>query len=302
LLLCECFENGAPNFNFVIARVEKQPEDLIVGWNKFTLAPTLLDGGKRYAWVTVTTGNHALATVSGNVFAQGSRFVCSDGVWAQPSIDSDFAFRLNCAKFARTRTTVDFQPLTLDNGMTEIRLLHAGWEAAGTKLVWEIKVPSIPNAEWRSLTLDDADGADDLNGLPALVQLRAVFMGTIDLQPAIVLDAFARGMTFRNRGDYVAIGEVINFGVATTTVQTDSIIDAFDAVKHTAVPKLVIGSTVYTPGVTTITDEESDNGVRRRILAVFTVPSTTSARYRLDMTSTEVTDVPFLQNRAVYAL
>ncbi|KAF0136643.1 MAG: hypothetical protein FD139_702 [Methylocystaceae bacterium] len=302
LLICECFEHGAPNFSAVIARVEKQPEDLVLGWNKFALAPTLLDGGKRYAWVTVTTGNHALATVSGNAFAQGSRFVCSDGVWAQPLTDSDFAFRLNCAKFARTRTTVDFQPLTLDGGMTEIRLLHAGWEAAGTKLAWEIKVPSIPNAQWRPLTLDNADGADDLNGLPALVQLRAVFMGTTDLQPALVLDAYARGMTFRNRGDFVAISAVINFGVATTTVQTDSVIDAFEPVKHTAAPKLVIGATIYTPSVTTITDEDSDNGMRRRILATFTVPSTTTARYRLDMTTTEVTDIPFLQNRAVYAL
>lgn len=301
-LLCECFENGAPNFKSVIARVEKQPEDLVVGWNKFALTPTLLEGGKYYAWFTVTTGNHALATHAGNVFTQGSRFVCSDGVWSQPNVDSDFAQRWNFAKFASTRTVVDFQPLTLDDGMTEIRLLHAGWEAAGTKLAWEIKVPSIPDALWRPLTFDNADGADDLNGLPALAQLRAVFMGTTDLQPAIMLDAYARGMTFRNRGDYVAIGGIIDFGVATTTVQTESVIDAFDAEKHTAAPKLVIGATVYTPGVTSITDEESDNGNRRRILATFTVPSTEEARYRLDMTTTEVTDVPFLQNRAVYAL
>jgi hypothetical protein len=109
-------------------------------------------------------------------------------------------------------------------------------------------------------------------------------------------------MTFRSRGDYVAIGKVIDFGVATTTVQTDSIIDNFDAGKHTAAPKLVVGATVYTPGVTTVTDEASNNGNRRRILATFTVPSTEEARYRLDMTTTEVTDTPFLQNRAVYAL
>jgi hypothetical protein len=302
LLICECRDNGEPNFKAVIARLEKDAEDLSAGWSKFELAPTLLDGGKRYAWFVVTTANHALGTVSGNAFAQGSRFVCSDGAWAQPITDNDFAFRLNCAKFVAARTTVDFQPLTLDNGMTEIKLLHAGWEAAGTSLVWEIKVPSIPDAPWRPLTLDNAQGADDLNGLPALVQLRAVFMGTKDLQPAIVLDAYARGMTFRSRGDFVAIGKVIDLGVATTTVQTDSIIDNFDAGKHTASPKLVVGTTVHTPGVTTVTDEPSDNGNRRRILATFTVPSTQVARYRLDMTSTEVTDTPFIQNRAVYAL
>ncbi len=269
---------------------------------KFDLAPTLLDGGKRYAFVTVTTGNHALATVSGNVFAQGSRFQASDGQWSQLSVDSDFAFRLNSARFAATRTIVDFQPLTLDNGMTEIRLLTAGWEPGGCGLVWEIKVPSIPNAQWRALTADNADGADDLNGLPALVQLRAVFIGTKDLQPAIMLDAFARGMSFRNRGDFVAIGTVIDFGVETTTVQTESVIDGFDAAKHTAAPELIIGSTVYLPAVASVTDEPSANGNRRRVLATFITPSTQTARYALAMTTAEATSVPFIQNRAVYAL
>lgn len=302
LLVCECRDNGEPNFAAVIAHKEVAPELLSLGWSNFGLTPTLLDGGRRYAWVIVTTGNHALATVSGNAFAQGSRFTCSDGVWAQPSLDTDFAFRLHCAAFAAARTTIEFQPLTLDDGMTEIRLLHAGWEAAGTSLVWEIKVPSIPDAVWRPLALDNADGADDLNGLPALVQLRAVFMGTKDLQPALVLDAYARGMTFRYRGDFVAISEVLDFGVSTTTIQTESVIDNFTAAKHTADPKLVVGATIYTPSVSTVTDEASDNGVRRRILATFTVPATATARYRLDMTTTETTDVPFLQSRAVYAL
>lgn len=302
LLICETLENGAPNFKAVIARVEKAAQDLATGWVRFELAPTLLDGGKRYAFVTVTTGNHALATVSGNAYAQGSRFVASDGRWSQLSIDSDFAFRLNCARFAATRTVVDFQPLTLEDGMTEIRLLTAGWEPGGCRLVWEIKVPSIPDAQWRALTADNADGADDLNGLPALVQLRAVFMGTKDLQPALLLDAFARGMSFRARGDFFAVGSVIDFGVATTTVQTESVIDGFDAAKHTAAPELIVGATVYLPAVTTVTDEPSANGNRRRILATFITPSTTNARYALAMTTSEATSAPFLQNRAVYAL
>ncbi|HEY8136267.1 MAG TPA: hypothetical protein VIF61_00405 [Methylocystis sp.] len=302
LLLVECLDNGAPNFTAAIAAVEKQPEDLVVGWNRFVLTPTLLDGGKRYAWVTVTTGNHALETVDGNSYAQGSRFVCSDGVWAQASVTSDFAFRLNGAKFSTTRTTVEFQPLTLDNGICELRILHAGWEPAATSLVWEYKNPSLPNAQWRPITVDNADGAADLMGLPALVQLRAVFQGTVNLQPAIVLDATARAITSRPRGDFVAVSKNKSFGVSTTTVQTETVIDHYVAEKHTISPKLVVGSTVYTPSVTTVADEASAIGVRRKITCTFPVPSTTSARYRCDMASTEVTDLPFVQNAFMTAL
>ena len=301
-LLVECAENGAPNFSAALASTTVDPEDLSVGWVKFEIAPTLLEGGKRYAWVTVTTGNHALATVDGNSYAQGSRFVASDGVWAQANVTSDFAFRLNGAKFSATRTVVELQPLTLDSGMCELRIMHAGWEPAATSLVWEIRNPSIPDAEWRSLTLDNVDGADDLMGLPALVQLRAVFQGTVNLQPSIVLDANARGIASRPRGDFVGVSKVKNFGVSTTTIQTETVVDRFVAGKHTVTPKLVIGATIYNPGVTTILDEPSANGVRRKITCTFTVPATTSARWRCDMASTEVTDLCFIQNAFMTAL
>ncbi|WP_036291566.1 hypothetical protein [Methylosinus sp. PW1] len=301
LLILGCYDDGEPNFDNVIAHVVKNVIDLSVGWVKFSMTPTLLDPGKRYAWATVTTGNHSLETVSGNKFAQGSRFLCTDGVWSQPSVDSDFAFRLNCAKFATTRTVVDFQPLTLDSGMTEIRILHAGWQAAGVPVTWRIKNPALPNAQWQSLTLDNADGASDLMGLPPLVQLQAVFIGTTELQPAIVLDANARGVTYRPRGECVAISQSHDFGLSTTSIQTETEFDQFDAAKHAATPKIVIGSTVYTPTSVVVTVDAA-NAKKRKLLAAFTVPSTTAARYRIDMTSTEVTDVPFVQDVMMTAL
>lgn len=299
LFVCECDESGAPDFDKVVVATVKAPGALALGWVNFSFRPTLLESGKRYAWFTVTTGNHALGTVAGNSFTQGSRFVCTDGAWSQVITDSDFAMRLNVASFASTRTIVEMDALTLDSGMTEIRLIHGGWVPGGTSLVWEIQ-PSGSD-DWEPLTLNNAEGADVLVGLPPLVRLRAVFVGTTDLAPAIVMDATARGYTFRPRGDMVAVSVNHSFGLSTTTIQIEAVIDNYDPGKHTAAPKLIIGATVYTPSATVVTPDLV-NPKKRTLLASFTVPSTTSARARIDMTSTEVTDEPFVQNIAMYAL
>ncbi len=300
LFVCECDDSGQPQFDAVIANTTIVAGDLAVGWINFAMRPSLLESGKRYAWFTVTTGNHALETVAGNKYAQGSRFYCTDGVWSQVSTEIDFAMRINAATFAATRTVVEFDPLTLENGMTEIRLLTAGWAPGGTALVWEVR-PSTSD-DWQALTLSAAEDSDTLAGLPALVQLRATFVGTTDLQPALVLDAKARGMTFRPRGDMVAISQAQAFGLTTTTIQAEVVIDAFDATKHTATPKLVVGAAVLTPSAT-VTTIDPVNAERRTLLATFTVVGgTTTARARVDMTTTEVTDVPFIQNIALYAL
>ncbi|WP_029006397.1 hypothetical protein, partial [Azorhizobium doebereinerae] len=225
LFVCACDETGQPRLDQVIATATLAASSLATGWVTFNLRPSLLESGKRYAWATVTTGNHALETVSGNRYAQGSRFTCTDGAWSQVSTEVDFAMRIKAATFAAPRTVVEFAPLTLENGMTELRLLHGGWAPGGTALTWEIKPSSATT--WQPLTLSAAEGSDALAGLPALVQLRAVFVGTTDLQPALVLDAKARGMTFRPRGDMVAVSKVQAFGLATSTVQLEVVLDAF---------------------------------------------------------------------------
>ncbi|PZU95572.1 MAG: hypothetical protein DI527_00760 [Chelatococcus sp.] len=299
LFVCECDESGQPDFGAVVINATKAPGELALGWVNFAFRPTLLQSGKRYAWFTVTTGNHALGTVANNSFAQGSRFVCTDGAWSQVITDSDFAFQLNVASFSANRTVVEFDALTLDSGMTEIRLLHGGWQPGGTALIWEIQ-PSGSDT-WQPLTLNNANGATELVGLPALVRLRAVFVGTTDLQPAIVLDATARGYSFRPRDTLVAVSGVHNFGLSTTSIQVEAVIDEFDPAKHTAALKVQVGATTYTPSATVVT-ADLINPRKRSVLASFTVPATTSARARLEMTTTEVTDIPFGQNLAMYAL
>ena len=300
LFVCECDTSGRPQFDQVIASVTKTAASLATGWVNFELTPTLLESGTRYAWFVVTTGNHALETVSGNKYAQGSLFWATDGAWAQGDNETDFAMRLNAAKFAATRTAIEFASAVLENGMTDIRFLHAGWAPGGTALTWEI-YPSDAD-DWRPVTIEAA--ATDtawLNGLPALTRIRAVFTGTTDLQPAILLDATARVMTFRPRGDMRAISVDHDFGVSTTTIQLDTVVDQWDDAKHTFAPRLMIGATVVTPSAVVVTPDLV-NDKKRMISAAFSVAATTSARARVEMTTTEVTDLPFVDNIAMYAL
>jgi hypothetical protein len=297
LMLTEVSVTGTPLLDKVIARSTVQHADLAVGWVKFEFRPSLLESGKRYAFITETTGNHAIATVADNKFAQGSLFYSTDGAWFQGSTDEDFAFRLNAAKFTSTRTVVDFDSLTLENGMTQLRLRYEGWEAAGTSLVWEIKPSGIP--EWKRLIPYGED--NPLVGLPASTLLRAVFIGTTDLMPALQLNNRARGITQRHRPDGKAISKVQNFGFSTTEIQIETVVDAFDPARHSLANKVVIGSTVYTPTATTEI-EDFTKPSRRTFLSTFTVPATTSCRVRVDYTTDNVVICPFIQNIARYAI
>ncbi len=299
LMICECTESGAPDLTKVIANTSLAPAQITTGWSRFAFRPSLLDSGARYAFVLVTTGNHALATVSGNKFAQGTMFLFTDGAFAMGEATRDFAMRINAARFAATRTAVEMQPLTLENGMTEIRILTAGWAPGGTSLTWEVQ-PSGATS-WTPIAVDEGD-ADPLPGLPALVRLRAVFAGTTDLMPAIVMDASARGETFRPRSTMAAVAKAHNFGIATSNVQLETVVDAYDVAKHTAANRLMVGADVLTPAATSIS-VDPDNPDKRRLLSTFTLAApASSARARVEMSTTDISDLPFVESVAMYAL
>lgn len=290
--LAEVNASGAPDYDAVLAKVELPRASIVKGWNKFTFEPTLLDQGARYAWFVVTTGDHRLMTNSGNAFGGGSLFVSSDGVWSQGSVTEDFSFRLNAAKFAAARTVVQFESLNLAGGMTEIDMIYKAWEPAATSLVWEI----LPTGETQWIPLD-ARTDNPLANLPPQVLLRAVFVGTEDVAPAIDLDTYARAICGRMRSDMRAITTLKTFGFSTTEAQIVLNMDNFDDAKHTADVKVILSSgTVVDPAVVVEEPDPAKPG-RVKITADFTLPGgTTSARARVDATTTDVTDIPFGQD------
>lgn len=299
VFLCEVNESGTPDFDTTIVKGLLEYASLSTGWVKCEFRPTILEAGKRYAWFTVTTGNHALRTVSGNKFAQGSLFWSTDGIWSQGSLTEDFAFRLYAAKFATTRLAVEFSPLTLAGGMTEFRFTYGGWEPGGTRLPWEYapQITGQPDVWYPFSTNDNSP----LNDVPETCRIRAVFEGTTDLMPAIVLDNTARHRAFKRGASLVAVSEEHDFGLSTTTVITETVLDDYDPAVHTPVPKLIVGGTVYTADTVTEIDDDYPEPERVKLRASFTVPATNSARYRLEIASTSIIDQCFAENVAMFA-
>jgi hypothetical protein len=289
LVLCEINAAGAPDFEAVLTKVTLAPSDLSLGWVKFSYEPTLLDQG-RHAWFTVTTGNHQIAMNSGNAYSGGSRFVSTDGAWAQGSTTEDFAFRVNAAKFSASRTVVEFDSITLEGGMSEIDMIYQAWEPAATRLVWEVSPVGMD--VW--FPLDDRD-PNPLAGLPNQVRLRATFLGTEDVQPAINLDTYARVISGRLRPDMRALTEQIDFGFATTAASLVINMDNFDPVQHSIDAKLVVNGGLVNAASITPTPDPAKPG-RVKFVCNYTFASATSAVVRVNVETDDVINVPFVQD------
>jgi hypothetical protein len=299
LLLCEVGYNGAPRFDKVIARSTLQVGSLAVGWVKFPITPKLLEAGKRFAWLTVTTGNHQLRTVTGNQFTEGTLFWTTDNAWFQGSPEEDFAFRVNAAQFAQTRVVVEMVPVTLEGGMTQINLLYEAWVPEGTQLIWEVKTPTVN--EWLPIRGETAEHPNPLIGLPAICQLRCTMIGTRDLAPGLALRTTTRVRAMRPRADAVAVTKPLLFGFSSTSIVAEVVMDAFNPDWHDCEPELIIDGVTVTPTTISI-EQDVQKGSRFIVKAQFALGvATNTARLRIKMSSSTTQRIPFVENTSLYA-
>ncbi|WP_158874001.1 hypothetical protein [Antarcticirhabdus aurantiaca] len=297
LFLCETTDGAAPRFDKVLGKMTLKYEDIVLGKNRCEVPLAFLEPGRRFAWFTVTTGNHALATTGNNKFQGGTLFYGTDGGFAQGDLLDDFAFEIVAAHFTNVRTVVDFNAMDLPGGMTQFDLLYSSWAPAGTGLEWLIK-PDGSNV-WFPLKIYGVD--NPLVGLPASCELRLVMIATPDLGPMIEIDNVATWTTSRPRNEMRAVSDTITFAAATSKIQTDVVVDAFDGDVNTAVPRLKVGGATLTADVITMTPDP-DKPTRRRYLATFILGTpTTTAKLRFDMATTNKVVTPFIQNAAAYA-
>ncbi|TWC90166.1 hypothetical protein FB593_1011446 [Rhizobium sp. SJZ105] len=299
VFIVETTTGGMPRFDAVLAQGKLTHADLVVGWNKVVLPITLLESGKRYAFVTVTTGAHALHVSASNKYTGGTQFLTTDGAFSQGSTETDICFRLNAARYHSPRTVIPMQALNLADGMTQIDMLFAGWVPGGCTLGWEIR----PSGSTVWTELDDGDPATNpLVGLPASVELRMVMMGTADLQPMIQLDQKAVSRVSRNRSTMRAVTKSFQFGFATTHIQTQYTLDSFDPERHTFTPAIMVGNAVINPDTTEVT-VDAQVPTRRTYLSTYTLgAAANAARMRPAAATTNVVSVPFVQDAFIAAL
>ncbi|CAH1657210.1 conserved hypothetical protein [Hyphomicrobiales bacterium] len=241
--------------------------------NKCQIEPVYLKGGRAYAIGIASTGNHFVKVRTGNKYLSGSAFYLSDlGEWEPVQNSGDICISLFFGAFKQSRIEVQMQPLTRVDGIAGIRLNAAQYVPEGTQLLWEVQRAG----KWYQIS-EGEYGA--LDGNPTLVNLRAVFVGTRDLMPAI-------DMTQTEIELLGPVGNLTHFSKertlasSTTSIQVHYDIAGYDASKHTFGCSLILdGGATETADSVTVTPDPLD-ATTARAVAVFTPATLTKYRVK----------------------
>src|SRR5690606_7257007 len=171
-------------------------------------------------------GNHFAAVVANNKFAEGSLFYSTDSAWFMGDLTRDLAFRANFAEFESPRVEVQMQPLELENGIAAIDLLIEAITPNGCEIHHEVQINSV----WRRLS---ENNPNLLNGLPALVPYRIVFVGTTDNHGGIALGAPSTAPTFRPRTDFKHVSDTRTLPAPCDVIEVRAEVEWWDDDRHT---------------------------------------------------------------------
>ena len=239
--------------------------------------PVLVESGKRYAVVLVSGAGHRVGFTEGTEYTQGILMYAQDGAYFTQAADRDLMLRLNFARFNSPRAVVQMQPLQLEGGIQELDMLYDVAVPAGCRLVWEYQTGGL----WRPVTQESTPQF----GGAALVPLRAVFIGTQDLMPA--LRPGTAQVTVRRRGNtFLHVSTVRNLGIASKTIRVRLLLEDFSAAKgHTVDCRLIVDG--VNVAATTFRDELVDHRSLWREYR-WTLAETTNA-YQIRVAGTGVT-------------
>ena len=255
VVICET-DNGKPNLQKTLtmvtvsqANIKKYPDETMIN-----LTPVFLKPG-RYAMCFITQGNYRVATVSGQDYLQGTLFFGTDGDYFTGDLTKDIAFKLYAAKFKTVRTEVQLQPVSLSGGITDLEIQAGAVTPEGTELIYEVNV----GGKWYPIK-----EAGHLASAPDIVPLRAVMLGTTDLQPALVLTEQAITAS-RPATTFYATSTQRTLSAARQNIDVQLLLHKFNATDHTINCQLLSGSNTYNPA--TVTTQEEDTDTVRKIFS-----------------------------------
>ncbi|GIX31368.1 MAG: hypothetical protein KatS3mg124_1840 [Porticoccaceae bacterium] len=263
---------GQPDTSRVLARATLAPGAVSAGWLRVPLTdPILVESGKRYAIVLVSGAGHRIGYTEGTEYTQGLLMYAQDGAYFTAAADRDLMVRLNFARFASPRAVVQMQPLQLAGGIQELDMLYDAVTPPGCRLVWEYQT----GGAWRPIV---EDAAPQFGGA-ALVPLRAVFLGTTDLMPA-VRPGTAQVVVRRRGTAFTHISTERTLAQASSDIRVRLLLEDFDpAAGHSVECQLIIGGSAVTAASTR--DEIVDGRSRWREYR-FTPAAATAYRIRID--------------------
>lgn len=288
--LCEVGTNGQPDEKRIIVQTTVAAANLQAsGETAFPIRPTLLQGGRQYAAIVITSGNHYVKTVSGGKYGQSQLFYKPDTspAWV-PIANGDLVFSIYGASFSETRVEVPLEPFQLAGGITSLRIMAAKIVPTGTRLTFETQI----TGQWKSLDNGDIDA---LQGSPAMVAVRMVFVGTSDLMPGIDLTQ-TEWETQRAALALTHVSKAHAPGVNTNNVVVSFQASNYSAAKHTFGCKLVIAGSDMNPSSTVVTVDPADPN-RCKVTATFAPASTASYRVKITAATNTAGYFPVITER-----
>ncbi|MEJ2116602.1 MAG: hypothetical protein P8Y36_01350 [Alphaproteobacteria bacterium] len=264
VLITKTTASGAPDPQNVLTEATIAQGDLKTypELSEVTLPPVLLEAGQRYAFVLITAGNHWLALVENNKYAQGSFFTSTDGAWFQGDISRDACFEVVGCAFEAPRLAIDLDNWNLDGGITDIDLLlrQIAPDPAITNITFEVRIGGV----WVPLE-EVASGNHPLYGQPASVDARMILQGTTELMPGIhVATSFVT--LSRPRTGFTHISGERATGVNVDEVEIVALLEHYDEAAHDCAATLLVGAGFDT--------EETADAVSDQVLPDGTVKRT----------------------------
>lgn len=289
--VCYLGPDGDPDLTKVLAVATVPVASLKQrAWTNFDFDPFALTRGNRYAIVLTTSGNHTVGVALQNGLSNGVLVASTDGATWQADLAKDLMFRLYACKFKSTKVTIELEDVSLAGGIRELQTILTGYTPSGTDLVVQGRIGST----WRNLTEDDETV---LTGLPNLVPLRLIFIGTVDLMPGIDLTK-SRVIASRPRLSSVHISTIRNLGSRTTTsIKVKEASPNFSGSAHNWVVTILTGSGFATEVTATLVKDEVRGDGQKVRTWVFTVAATSQYRIKTLLEANVVTNTHCITSR-----
>ncbi len=281
--ICALGSDGDPDLKQIVGSVTLPVASIKKrAWTTVSPDPFWLDRGKRYAIVLTTTGAHVVGCAVSNGLSNGTLVASTDGVTWQVDLAKDMMFRLFASKFHASKVTVDIEDISLSGGIREIQTILTGHQPAGTDLVVQARI----NGVWRNLSDDDETV---LAGLPNLVPLRLVFLGTLDMMPGIDLSK-SRVIATRPRTSSVHVSTTRTLAGTTSAINVTQVSYDFDEARHDWGCTILHGAGFATEvNAASVKDfRRPDGGVDRKWK--FTVPNIDEYRIKTTLGATSLDD------------
>jgi hypothetical protein len=244
--ICDTYR-GEPDYESVLAMVTVNPGDIASPSNLDSWAaaiePTYLEAGKRYGMFLMTAADYVINVTDIQNGAGGTMFYGLGGGVNFSDPTRHLMFDLRFATFTRSQVAIDLAALSLSGGIASIDILADTIAPAGTDLRYEIQVAGAWSA------LDEMD-ASVLAGLPPLVPMRVVMVGSQDLMPGLKLSG-SRLRVSRPKTSFKNISTPATLPTASTKITVKTKLRDFDPAHHTYTATILRGATVETADITT---------------------------------------------------